>query len=685
MTTPLTPRHALVVAPQCTELATLDGLHDVALGLRDVLTDDWRGGCAHTPAVESALLHGASVGQADIEAAIRSAARRAGESGAVLVVAFLGHGITSGNNSRLFLMAGDSRPDETGSAVNVAHELERALETPGLAGLVALVDTCHAGGAIPDLGAVDGGVRDGATRLALLMAVGAGQEAYGLAFSRGIVRVLEQGVVGAGEFLFPEALFDAVSAEVPGQDAHLVQFVGARFGERPWLARNPSHLVRAGSRLGPIAHEELETTLAPLGGSALLTAPVSGVGVLDRLHRTLRKSAAPTEALELVDGLRDVLRTVQLLNSWPGGDLTSARLRAALWPAAGRCAEPAPDTSGGDLLRDAIEYLRFRAQRHGETPIARPAAFVAELAVEEGLAKNTPEFRTWWTAVDAKVEFEDAFETMTRRGRHERLRLVVSLHATLGDLWPETLQVFLLDHGDVCAQADFPCTPSRRGVEDMFGDVLKWARQKSRPIGTLSRIEVAAPAALLLEWRPEETSYGRRLGLKHDVVLRWSERMHPPDHMWWINEDAREQLAGMNGRGSGHAPVDWLDRQQTGRLRELVGRLERGEYSRAIGLRHRPHRMRHVMELLLPHVPIVMWPATDEQIPDTCADTLDRLWHLLPGEFSEAYRNSWGADTGDSTAGHRMLALLRSIWHDTEWLDFCDWFEGFVTKGEIST
>ncbi|MBJ6646097.1 vWA-MoxR associated conflict system protein [Streptomyces griseoincarnatus] len=677
------PRHALVVAPQCEELGVLPGLEEVARDLRDTLTDDWRGAC--TPAVESGLLYGASVGRSDIDTAIRDAARRAGESGAMLVVALLGHGMTSGKNPRLFLMGGDSRRDETGTAVNVAEVLERVLETPGLPGLVALVDTCHAGGATPDLGALDAGVREGATQLSLLMAVGAAQEAHGLAFSRGVVRVLTQGLVGAGEFLFPDALFEAVRDEVPGQDARLVQFVGARFGERPWASRNAGHLARAGSRLGPIGLEELERTLVPLGGSALVPAPVSGVDVLDRLHVTLRERAAPGEALDVVDGLRDVLRTVHLLNSWPGGHLTSGRLRGALWRAAGRCAEPIPHTSGQALLRDAAEYLRFRAQRQGETPMARPAAFVAELAVEEGLGKDLPEFRAWRDAVNAKVEFDDAFAALTARDRRTRLRLVVSLHATLGDLWPEMLQAFLLDRGDVCAQADFPCHPSRSGVQQKLGEVLKWAWKKSRPLGPLRRVEVAAPAALLLEWRPEETSYGRRLGLMHDVVLRWSERMHPPDHMSWINEDARERLVDMSACKTGRAPVDWLEGKETGRPKELATRLERGDYTVAVGLRDRPQRMRQVMELLLRHVPIVLWPGAEGRMPDACADTLDRYWHLLPAEFSEAYRNSWSPDTRQGPDGHEHLALLRSIWHDTEWLDFCDWFEGFVTQEGIST
>ncbi|MFI6359284.1 hypothetical protein ACIBJF_43405 [Streptomyces sp. NPDC050743] len=685
MTAPFQARHALVIAPQCAQLGVLDGLEDVARGLRDTLTDDRRGACTHSPVVESALLYGASAGQADIETAIRGAARKAGESEALLVVAFLGHGITSGRNPRLFLMAGDSRADETGSAVNVADALERTLEAPGLPGLIAVVDTCHAGGATPDLRAVDAGVREGATRLSLLMAVGAAQEAYGLAFSRGLIRVLRQGVVGAGEFLLPETVLDALLTEAPGQDARLVHYVGARFGERPWLARNASHLVRAGGQLGPLALEELEAALAPHGGSALLSVPVTGAAVLDELHDALRDRSAPSDALGVVDGLRDVLRTVDLLSSWPGGPLTSKRLRRALRRAAGRCAEPLPQSTGTSLLRDAVEYLRFRAQRQGETPMARIAAFVAELALEDELPKDLPEFKSWHHAVSARAELDDAFEDLRRRDAGNRLRLVVSLHATLGDLWPESLQAFLLDGPDVCAQADFACTPSRAGVEQQLAGVLKWAWLESRPIGRLRRVEVAAPAALLLRWRPEETNFGRRLGLMYDVVLRWSERMCPPDHIWWINDQARERLADMNERGTGRAPVDWLGSQETARTDELAARFERGEYTQAVGLRHRPQRMEQVMEVLLRHAPIVLWPGAEGGMPDACRDSLDRFWHLLPAEFSEAYRSSWARETRKGSDGHEHLARWRSIWHDTEWLDFCDWFERFVTKGRNAT
>lgn len=689
MTGPAPLRHALVIAPQNTESGLFDDLDDVARSMRDVLTDEWRGACVPSPVADAALLYGTSVGQGDIERAIRDAARRAAESGALLVVAFIGHGITSGGVPHLYLMAGDSRAGEPGSAVNLAEVLGRALEAPGLPGLVAVVDTCHAGGAVPDLSAVDGGEREGATRLSLLVAVGAAQEAHGLAFSRSVVRLLEQGVAGAGEFLSPEVVLDAVREATSGQDARLVHYDGARFGEPCWLARNASHLVRAGSVLGPLALEELESALAPLGGSALLPSSVTGVDVLDRLHGSLSGHAVPggpsrREALDVVDGLRDVLRTVELLNSWPGGPLTTERLRQALRVAVGRGGEPLPDTSGTALLRDAVEYLRFRAQRQGETPTARLAVFVAALAVEDQLAEGTPAFTAWRHALHAKVELDDAFETLRRRDSRTRLRLIVSLHAALADEWPETLQAFLLDGSDVQEQSDFGCTPDQRGVEQGLVEALKWARTKSRTIGEMRRVEVVASAGLFLRWRPEETNFGERLGHRYDVVLRWSERMCPPDHLWWINERARERLTDMMGRGSAHAPVDWLGRNETASAEDLKARLERGEYTQAVGLRQRPQRIDQVLQLLLAHAPIVFWPGADGRMPDACRNSLDRFWHLLPAELSEAYRRSWVRRTRKRADGHAHLALWRSIWHDTEWLDFCDWFEQFVTEGEKS-
>lgn len=687
MTAPTPRRHTLVIAPQCAELGLLDGLEEVARSLHGSFTDRWTGGC--TPATASSLLYGPTVGQAQIEAAIRGAAQRAGEAGAVLVLALIGHGITPGQNPTLYLMAGDSRADVIGSAVNVGELLTQVLETPGLPGVIALVDTCHAGGATPDLKALDAGLRQGATRFSLLMSVGAAQTAYRLGFTRGLVHVLAEGVSGAGEFLRPAVVLDAVRDAVPGQDARLVEYDGAQFGERPWLARNAGHLLRSGSVLGPQATEELDQALEPLGGAALLTAPVTGADVLERLRVTLRERAPGSAAelawaLRVVDGLLDGLRTIDLLTSWPGRPLTSERLRRAMSAAAGRSGARLPDASGSELLRDAVEYLRLRAPRVDETRTTPLAAFVAALATEDQPAPDSPRLTAWAHSVGAEVELNDAFEALRQQGTRSRLRLVVSLHAAVADEWPETLDAWLLDRGDVHAHKEFGCTPDQTGVEQRLVGVLKWASLQARRTGVrLQRVEVAASAALLLRWRPEETDFGERLGVAYDVVLRWSERLCPPDHLWWINERAREKLEAMSACGAGGAPVDWLGEQETGQAQELRKRLGHGAYARAVALEHRPARFEQVMEVLLAYAPIVLWPGGDGSVPDRSRDSLDRFWHLLPTEFSEAYRRSWG-NTPAEPDGREHLAQWRSVWHDAEWLDFCDWFEQFTTEGENS-
>ncbi|WP_369241359.1 hypothetical protein AB5J56_42325 [Streptomyces sp. R21] len=691
MTTPDPRRHVLVIAPQCAELGLLDELEEVAGSLHGLLTDQWRGGCA--PGIEAApsLLYGAEVDQARIEAAIRGAAERAGQAGAVLVLVLIGHGITPGRNSTLYLMAGNSRPDEIATAVNVGELLTQVLETPGLPGVFALVDTCHAGGAMPDLKALDGGVRQGAARLSLLMSVGAAQTAFGLAFSRGVVQVLTEGIGGADEFLRADALLHAVRDVAPGQDARRMEYDGVQPGERPWLSRNASHRLPVGSVLGPIATEQLELAVAPLGCSGLLAEPVTGRDSLETLRRSLQEHASGNTvelrwALRIVKGVIDSLCTIDLLASWPGQALTSERLRRALWSAADhQSASSLPVTSGSALRRDAVEFLRLRTPGSEDTRTARLAALVAALAAEDGLDETCRELRAWARTVDAEVELVDAFRKLESLDARMRMRLIVVTRTAAGDVWPSCLEAWLMDGGEHYDDRGFDCRPDRKAVEGRLGDVLKWASDEARKLGVqLCRVEIAASAALLLRWRPEEVRIGDRVGVAHDVVLRWSERLCPPDHLWRINVRAREKLEAMGAHSAGRAPVDWLDAQDTGKLRELRERLGNGVYRGALALNHRPPQFVRVMEVLLEYAPIVLWPCVGDCVPGRFMDSLDKYWPRLPAEFCEAYRCSWGQRTQEEFEGREHLAQWRTVWHDIEWLDFCDWFGQFTTERENS-
>ncbi|MES4892023.1 hypothetical protein [Streptomyces sp. NPDC096012] len=65
-------------------------------------------------------------------------------------------------------------------------------------------------------------------------------------------------------------------------------------------------------------------------------------------------------------------------------------------------------------------------------------------------------------------------------GTSRRLRLVVSLHATVADDWPESLGLWLLDGGTVCERAEFPGAPTQAGVETKLGESVAWGRKHAR-------------------------------------------------------------------------------------------------------------------------------------------------------------------------------------------------------------
>ncbi|MCP9943565.1 hypothetical protein LUX12_00095 [Streptomyces somaliensis] len=683
------PRHALVIGAQCPDLGPLEELEEAARALHDTLTAPWAGGCEKDPPGRTTLLCGAGVTRADVESAIRAAALDAGDAGAVLVVALLGHGTASGTG--LYFMAGDSLAEAPLTALDVGSLLAQALDTRGLAGVIAIVDTCHAGNAVPDLKSVANGIRQGDTRLSLLMGSGAAEEAYGLRFSRTLVRVLREGLPSAGETLAPDAVVEAVRGDggTTGQAILRAEFDGARFGPGPlWLARNPRHATAAGALLGRVGAEELSRALRAVDG-APPTGPVTTARDLDAVRHGL--AAAPPSparewALDVVDALDAAARTVGLLGAWPGAPLTSGLLRRTFTAACPGPVGSPPASSGADLLRDAVEHLLLRAPTAGGRRLGPLVEFVALLAHGTGVDPGTPAVRGWAAALGAVIDLNDAFERLADRTREMRLRLVVSLHAAVGDEWPESLAAWLLDGGEVRDREEFACSPDRAGVERQLGAALRWASRLAAAVDVpLRRVEVAAPAALLLQWRPEETDFGMRLGAEHDVVLRWSDRIQPPDHLWWINDRARRTLRAMEEGGPGGTRLEWLGETDTRQVRDLRDRLLGGPRTRAVALEHRPPHLGDVLETLLASSPIVLWPDEEaHRVPAEARRYLDAYWHLLPGEFCRAYRDRWCGRPAPAAgwAGRDHLARLRTVWDDAEWLEFCRWFEQFTTDGE---
>ncbi|MFD5325725.1 hypothetical protein [Streptomyces sp. NPDC127092] len=787
-----TPRHVLVIGAQCPGLGVLAGLEPAAHALHDTLVSPWAGACAKDPAHGPTLLYGPGLTQDAVEKAVRRAGRAAAEAGAVLVLAFLGHGMAAG--TQLYYMAGDSRAEDPLSAVDVGSLLGGLLDTTGLDGLVALVDTCHAGNALPDLPSLANGIRRGDTRLSLLMGAAADEEAYALRFSTTVVKVLQEGVADAGEILTGAAVAQAVRLDggAVGQNVHYVDYDGAAFAAGPlWLARNARHAAAvAGSPLGPIARAELahafrslaytgpddhlgqadpvgegsdpagqsdpagashasgQGVLAGAGGSTGAcdglpgaagftgghpgggfpgaaghpggglpgaaghpggatggTGPASCLPLadtvvhprdLDALRVRLPELPGPERhwARGVLDALRDAARTLALLDAWPGADLTTTLLRrtlAAVETAGAPAATALPDSTGTELLRDAVEHLLLRAPRAGRSRTAPLAAFVARLARDTGVEPQDPALRAWAKDTGAVIDLNDAFARLAERTAELRLRLVVSLHSAIGDEWPETLEAWLLDDGNVRHREEFACADQdRAGTERALVAVLRWASRQARALDApLRRVEIAAPAPLLATWRPEEAEFGMRLGALYDVVLRWSDRIRPPDHLFWINDHARDILKAIDEHGEG-SRVDWFGEDDTRRAAELRARLMSAPRTRAVALAHRPAQLTGLMETLLASSPIVLWPGDeqadatgDEPVPVRVRRSVDAHWHLLPGEFSRAYREKWSAcatpggqrPAPDGAAGPHHLAGLRTVWDGPEWLDFCTWFD----------
>ncbi|MFE7839962.1 hypothetical protein ACFU53_29075 [Streptomyces sp. NPDC057474] len=686
------PRLLLVVAPQNTAMGCLDELEGAARALGEVLQQEDLGHCSPALAGGVALLYGTNVTQARIEAAVRAAARRAGDAGATLVLAFLGHGMAPPGRSELYMMGADAKPDVLSTAVNVGHLVVQAAEQPGVNGVIGLVDTCHAAGAVPDVKALVGGVRGGRTRVSLLMASGADQEAYDLVFSRRLAELLRQGLPGAGAHAGVSALKEALRQVVVGQDIVSLEHDGDHFAMQGlWLSHNPRHAGADRPGPGRLGAEDFRSALEAVGHAVAWPDPWT-LYELDRVRHEIQRiketgtgigpAALVHRAVHVVDGLRTCLATQSFLTSWMGGRLTTQRLRKALPALPADVYALVPDTTGAMLLTDLLELLVLRAPRVGDSRTALLTGFVTALGADAGLDFSAAEVTAWADACGARIELNDAQEELSRGEAARRLRLIVSLHATVADDWPESLGLWLLDGGKVCERAEVACAPTQAAVEAKLGEAIAWARKHARlRRAPLRHVDVAVPTSVLLRWKPEETDFGVRLGVNHDVVVRWSLRLNPPAHLWWINDHARAGLERMSTCAA-KAPVDWLADQDAGQAQDLGDRLKAGRYTRAVAFTHRPAHLKQLMELLLAYVPVVLWPDTNHNFSPTERALLDVFWERLPTELAEAYRRRW---QGGSAAPSDRLADLRSVWHDLEWLDFCSWFDSHdAVHGSVS-
>ncbi|MFD9657694.1 vWA-MoxR associated conflict system protein [Streptomyces mirabilis] len=671
-------RHVLVVGAQCTAMGVLSRLEEAARSLHSVLTDPALGACAVRTGDHPSLLVSAALKPEDVRNAVREAVCRARDDNAVLVVALLGHGFTAPQQADLYYMVADSTTGSIGSAVHVGQLLTEAVDEPGVEGVVALVDTCHAAGATPDARGIAGGVRAGRTRLSVLTAAAADQAARDMRLTFAVVDVLRQGVAGAGPLVYADAkLAEELRERIVGQVVGRFEYDNDPFAaDGLWLARNARSAPGSGGGVvGPAGRQDLEEAVALWRAGTRLPARLTR-SALEELHTFARRSEV-ADAADPVwhDRVTDVVATllgcceiVTLLNTVFAEVLTSDLLRAAR-----QLSGLPPEAEGAELLRDIVEYAALRMPKLDESPWKLPARFVAALALLAGENEVDARLREWAWKTGVVTDFNDALAELARRREQRELRLVVSLAGALND-WPDEVDAWLVGGGErLPVHERFRCeSADQRGVGRAIGTALKWARGRLPTPEQLVNVDVAAPAHLLASWQPEEDKVGlRRLGVNHTVVVRWSGRMDPMEESAEMNDAARKALRDMAACTS--TPVDWIGASVLKDRQRLEQDLETGRYDTAVGLDHHPEALHDVLEQLLPYAPIILWPRPDARPGDERLQAqVERHWQSLPAGFAEAYRKRWSAGHGVCKA---CLGEVRAVWHDEAWLEFCRPFE----------
>ena len=278
-------RRALVLASQCAALTSsrLDFLDDYANGLYEVLTEPGLGDCVAALDAESGLLINPTLGS--METAVRTALERASQDEATLVLAFLGHAYSDGED--LYLLPYDGSCEESGPirGYTLSWQLRRLFgEYSQFDGMLVLLDACYAGRAVID--APNRWLQrlaEAQNRLTILSAVNDRPAANGC-FTRTLTKILRDGLDRAGEYLTVDQLKPVISERCPKQQPPLLHTLDSSRRADPslWLARNKA--VRQWQLLantpGTSLAEELTRWLQP-------TQPLIDIVAQSLLHRSV--------------------------------------------------------------------------------------------------------------------------------------------------------------------------------------------------------------------------------------------------------------------------------------------------------------------------------------------------------------------------------------------------------------
>lgn len=655
------PRRVLVVATQCAAEKPLERLGTAANSLYAVLTDP------HAGAAEGHLLCGPA-NKTGIESAIATAIAQAALDRAVLILAFLGHGFVLPDDRTLYYMASDTEPDSPASGVHVGRLLSEAAVQPGVAGVIGIVDTCFAGTAVPDPRSLVGRVE-----CSVLMSAAADQRAYRMECTFALVELLTSGTADSTEVVYvDDELIGRLRDRVPAQSPARLNYDGGSTSGQLWLARNTGRGTGTAGSIGPLGLEDLDSAIQTWHEE--YPKPDTWTpATLQKLRETVEQSGAlgRHNVLRVIDALSLAVEAAEFLSSASTIQLTTEKLRTS----ARRAGIRSPTgLTGWPLLIFLLEYAVLRSPVVSRSPSAPLAKFVAALMIATSTPRDDPLLRRWTKKWRLDTEVNDAFDALDATPDRTQLRLVLSL-ADGFTAWPDSVQAWLLRPGETpTPQTSFPCsTRGRPATEDAIRKALDWAAEASEPGETPRYVDIAAPAHLLAEWRPERADVGLYdLGAEHNVLAQWSGRLQPGSHLKRINDSARRAWQAMDEHPD--VPLVWVTRDDLHDVRAFAGHLRAGRMSGlAIGLDHRPAHLAEVLGLLLPYSPVLVWPGSDDVAGDPWPDVVCENWDVLPHELSEAFR-TWSL--GRATA----LAHVRCAWHDRDWLEFCRRFECRVVQ-----
>ncbi|WRZ95480.1 hypothetical protein OHB54_44550 [Streptomyces sp. NBC_01007] len=635
-------------------------LNSAANSLVAVLTDPQIGGCAPALPDGRALLLGC-LDVDEIWSGVRAAIKHAAENGAVLILAFLGHGLVAGEHATLHLMGWQSTEGVAVSAVNIKELLGQAADQLGVRGVIGLIDTCNAAAAQPSIEALTTGARSGRTRIDLLMASAVQQTAYDLGFSKGLARLLWGGVPAGGEHLGMGTLKKSLRADAATRRVIAFSYDGDSSAPELWLASNRQAGGGAASTVGQRAAEELAAGLPALFPNRQFSRTWTAAALrdLEREVGELPATPAQVRVARALDSLVLAERTATFLHSFMPTGLNTPALRRAMATVGARSQSPL------DSARDAVE--RIALNYPVEDGSCRPVItrFVVALAEDAGRDLEATELRSWALGIDALLPYNDAVIRTRELSRERRLRLVVRLDSPAGD-WPESLTAWLLLDGAVHNHSVFtPCPVSQAGAEAKLIEAVEWAEDMADDLDlSLQRIEVAVPTRIMLQWAPEGAVNGTRLGARYDVRTRWSMRLDPPAGMRWINKLAQARLSAIAAHDDGSSSIAWLAHHEVRPHERLRDELENDRLVGPIGLLDCPRGDPELLDLLLPYAPILLWPDEVGWSAEHCAQVAKR-WNDLPDGFLAAYRARWRGNHSDP------MADIRAIWDDDEWLAFC--------------